>query len=435
MHHYVSFKSQGTSDRPWSGVFGEPSLVLSAEAGVHTFTHTGTSYGGWGYVCPELEDTSFHGVIEYCFQEWRSANNAPEWKDERKGECGGGPWAMVNTYFWPGTVYATELPGSADTFEVGSLGFGHFEAKITRTNLISAIRLINAECAGWHLSENPENYALIGVEQGLEGWSGVSVMGGYGADLQLHTEYTPLPPVVSTTAASNVQALQATLNGIVNPSGSDTHYHFEYGEGASGPYEHSTAEVDAGSTTTNSPAAVVISGLQSYTSYHYRLVATNIGGTTDGGSQIFTTLGTTSPAVVSNASGAQWVYYVGSNGSVWQWSWPAGGKEWNSYQLGGTVAPGTSPAVATNASGAQWVYYVGSNGSVWQWSWPAGGKEWNSYQLGGTVAPGTSPAVATNASGAQWVYYVGSNGSAWQWSWPAGGKEWNSYQLGGTVGT
>lgn len=76
MGHYVSFKSQGENDQPWSGVFGEPSLVLSVEAGVTTFSGSGSGYGGWGFICPILEDTesSFHGVIEYCLQEWRSAH-------------------------------------------------------------------------------------------------------------------------------------------------------------------------------------------------------------------------------------------------------------------------------------------------------------------------------------------------------------------------
>jgi hypothetical protein len=42
-------------------------------------------------------------------------------------------------------------------------------------------------------------------------------MGGWGANLQLHTEYTPLPPEASTSAASEVQQTQAKLNGTVNP--------------------------------------------------------------------------------------------------------------------------------------------------------------------------------------------------------------------------
>ncbi len=290
MQHYVSFRSQGTSDKPWSSAFGEPSLVLSAEAGVTTFTYTtGTLYSGWGYVCPALEDTepSFHGVIEYCLQEWRSTHNKPEWKNERIGECGGAGSAQVNTFFYPGTSYATEMPGSTNTFEVGSAGSGHFEAKITKTNLIKAVQLINAGCAGWHLSENPENYALVGVEQGLEGENGVSAMGGWAANLKLHTEYTPLPPEATTSAASEVKSTQAKLNGTVNPKGTDTHYYFQYGTTTS--YGSSTSEVEAGSGTNNQAESTSLTGLPSGTHYHYRIVASNVVGTSYGGDMTFMT--------------------------------------------------------------------------------------------------------------------------------------------------
>jgi hypothetical protein len=48
----------------------------------------------------------------------------------------------------------------------------------------------------------------------------------------------PSPPGVSTGAASEVQASQATLHGAVNPNGVETHYSFQYGETAA--YELAT---------------------------------------------------------------------------------------------------------------------------------------------------------------------------------------------------
>ncbi len=461
MHHYVSFKSQGTSDRPWSSVFGEPSLVLSAEAGVHTFTYTGKSYGGWGYVCPELEDTSFHGVLEYCLQEWRSANNKkPEWTEERKGECGGGPWAMVNTYFWPGTVYATEMPGSTNTFEVGSAGSGHFEAKITAADLVNASRLINAECAGWHLSENPENYALIGVEQGMEGWDGVSVIGGYGANLQLRTEYNSLPPEATTSAASGLEPLQATLNGNVNPKGTSTHYFFQYGQTTS--YGLSTSEGSAGSG--QAPVGVSTNvTLQPGTVYHYRIVASSEGGTVYGGDQIFTTPGPVE-GVTAAATGlletkatlngtvnprgydAKYYFQYGTSTSYGS-STPEGDAGGGAgavpesaiitglepgipyhYRLvatsGGITSYGKDETLAlTEEVGSrwvvrdvktwdQWLYYRGSEGAVWELELNSTG--WHSSRIGGQMAPNTVPtAVRDPITGTQWVYYQGTNGGIW----------------------
>jgi hypothetical protein len=286
MHHYASFVNQRSDNLPWSGVFGEPSLVISAEADVQTFTHSGTSYGGWGYVCPVLEDTepSFHGVIEYCVEEWRSSNDASSWKGEGFGECGGSS-AIIHSLFYSGTQYVTEMSGSANSTE--SAGNAHYEAKITRTNLINAVKLVNSNCAGWHLSENPENYALIGVEQGLEGWDGLTELAGSTGNLQLHTEYTPRPPSVTTTTPTAVQFRRAAANGTVNPYGSDTHYFFQYGRNTS--YGSTTGEVDAGSGASAVHASTTISGLEPNTTYHYRIVASNAGGTTYGGDQEFTT--------------------------------------------------------------------------------------------------------------------------------------------------
>ena len=391
IHHFVSLRSQGTSDRPWAGTFVEPSLVLSAEAGIRTFNHTGSHYGGWGYVCPELEDTSFHGVIEYCFQEWRSTNNSPEWKNERKGECGGGPWAMVNTYFWPGTVYATEMGGSTNTFEVGAAGEGHFEAKITRGNLINAIKLINSECAGWHLSENPENYALVGVEQGLEGWSGVSSIGGYGANLQLRSEYTQRTPTVNTGEATGIQETSATLNGTLNPNWSNAHYYFQYGKSTSyGSNVPVPPGNDAGAGNSSVPASSTATGLEPGQVYHFRLVASNAAGTAYGVDRTFRAHGAT-----------QLVFYNG-NGNLNYSTW--NGKEWSFNVLNHALTG--DPVAASNLAGELWTFYSNSgalNESVWN------GHEWGFVSLGHAIIG--DPAIAANPHSSEIsVYYDGGGG-------------------------
>jgi hypothetical protein len=358
IHHYVSFRSQKTNDQPWSSEFGSPSLVLSANAGINTFTHAGTNYLAWGYVCPELEDTepSFNGVIEYCFQEWRAANNIvvrPEWKNERATECGGAGYAQVQTYFWPGTSLSTEISGSTNTFEVGATGSGHFEAKITEANLIKAARAINSNCAGWHLSENASNYALVGVEQGLEGENGVDSLGGWVSNLQLHTEYTPLPPEATTNAASSVQEEEATLNGSVNPKGTDTHYYFQYGETTS--YGSSTAEGDAGSGTSSVAKSNTIGELQPGMTYHYRLVATSSGGTIYGGDQMFTA--PSPPAAIFDPSGNGNLYVAteGSNHALYVTVYSGG--TWSAYQETASGSVYSAPATSSDEAGdIFWTY-------------------------------------------------------------------------------
>jgi streptogramin lyase len=100
-------------------------------------------------------------------------------------------------------------------------------------------------------------------------------------------------PSATTEPATNVTKAGATLNGTVNPNGSETKYYFEYGlkkptEGEK--YEHQTAEASAGSGTSNVKESKVITGLTVNTQYHFRIVATNSKGTTDGADLAFTTL-------------------------------------------------------------------------------------------------------------------------------------------------
>jgi hypothetical protein len=209
MHHYVSFHEQGLNDRPWPGAWGEPSLVVSAEADPYTFTPFGTkSVGGWGYVCPVLEDSMSGDVLEYCIEEWRSKYNDAEWGDERVATCSGGGGHNLDTLvsiFYPSAQYITEYSGSANSLVFESTGTRHFIAGITTTNLLNAIKADRAACPRPESampSLEPANYALIGVEQGIEAWGEIKAAGGSSANLQLYTTYQPLPPLVAKEAAT-----------------------------------------------------------------------------------------------------------------------------------------------------------------------------------------------------------------------------------------
>src|SRR5262249_33992893 len=98
----------------------------------------------------------------------------------------------------------------------------------------------------------------------------------------------PTPPTASTGVASNLTQSSATLNGIVNPEGANTAYHFEYGAttgyGLTGPSANVGSGAVPESVTTN------VFGLQSGTTYHFRLVASNSSGTGYGADRSFTTI-------------------------------------------------------------------------------------------------------------------------------------------------
>jgi hypothetical protein len=96
------------------------------------------------------------------------------------------------------------------------------------------------------------------------------------------------PPRVTTDAASAVAATGATLNGTVDPKGSATTYHFEYGPTAA--YGSRTADVSAGAGTGKLRVSQAIGGLAPSTTYHFRLVASNPAGAGQGKDRTFTTL-------------------------------------------------------------------------------------------------------------------------------------------------
>lgn len=96
-------------------------------------------------------------------------------------------------------------------------------------------------------------------------------------------------PIATTGAASNITATSASLNGTVSPSKAATTYYFQYGTSTS-----YGATSPAGTANGNSSKAVTetVGGLTSAKTYHYRLVATNANGTSDGADRTFTTAAT-----------------------------------------------------------------------------------------------------------------------------------------------
>ena len=195
---------------------------------------------------------------------------------------------------------------------------------------------------------------------------------------------TPEAPAVSTGEASNVQEEQATVSGSVKPNDSDTHYYFEYGvtTGYGGTVPASSG-IDVGIGINSVGANATITGLEQRETYHYRLVASNAYGTTYGSDHTFTTSFIhTTPVVLREAgTGYQWVYYVGKEHAVWEWTW--NGSSWFNSKPGGFVLAGSNPsAVRDSSSGDQWDYYAGGgDDAIWQGFW--NGKEETQAHIGG----------------------------------------------------
>ena len=168
----------------------------------------------------------------------------------------------------------------------------------------------------------------------------------YGTD-RTFTTLTPTgPPVVITSAVSLIASFSATLNGTVDPHGLTTNVYFQYGTTTN--YGLTTAtQSRTGNTYLNVTAN--ISGLTASTTYHFRIVATNSGGTRYGSDRTFTTLSSTGPAVVITNPAADITTHTATlNGTVD----PHGLTTTVYFQYGTTVSYGHTSASQSKTGNA-----------------------------------------------------------------------------------
>jgi hypothetical protein len=373
MAHFVSFGSQGLDDRPWDEDMGSPSLVISAEANPHKVE----APNSWGYVCPLFKETGGGGhVLELCLEQWHVGwGQYPLLHEfDEATECNNG-LGQVITAFQPGRRFAEMVSGSAETFEFSNNPSPRtFTTRITPNELVLAIEALEQRCgASEKSSHNASEYAIIGVSQGVEGGN-LTLIGSETSNLQLHTEYTPRPPTATTEAASEVHQYSATLNGKVEPDGVETHYKFEYGTTTSYGSSVPASEGNAGSGTGSLSEAATISGLQSSTVYHYRLVAKNIWGTSYGVDQTFTTPRAARPATVDVAGYGIITDWRGTDGNLYETlavngKWETFSPTWEKLR---TAKVASDPALINNPTNGLIAVWRGTDGNLYITDAPKG---------------------------------------------------------------
>ncbi len=94
-------------------------------------------------------------------------------------------------------------------------------------------------------------------------------------------------PSVTTGGVSKTTSTTVRLVGTVNPNGAKTTYRFHYG--TTTLYGASTPIKSAGSGTKKKTVRADVAGLAPNTTYHYKLVAVNSKGTTNGADRSFKT--------------------------------------------------------------------------------------------------------------------------------------------------
>jgi hypothetical protein len=97
-------------------------------------------------------------------------------------------------------------------------------------------------------------------------------------------------PLITPESPTEVKAGHGVLNAQVNPQGTSTHYHFEWGKASEGfPNSVPVTDANVGAGTSNVAVHQEVTGLKGLTEYHFRVVATNEDGTTTSNPQTFTT--------------------------------------------------------------------------------------------------------------------------------------------------
>jgi hypothetical protein len=183
---------------------------------------------------------------------------------------------------------------------------------------------------------------------------------------------TPPPaqaaPAVVDSAASSLSATGATLNSTVNPEGAATTYQFQYGTSTSYGTSIPATAASAGSGTSAVAETSSPTGLTASTTYDYRLVATNSGGTTDGANETFTTS-------ASGGGGGTTTTCTETTSSTTSNSTDCG--PYNDTEITGTTGDiDVSNNVWSPPSGSSWTQTINATGgSNWNVSadYPAGG--------------------------------------------------------------
>ena len=186
-------------------------------------------------------------------------------------------------------------------------------------------------------------------------------------------------PTVVTKAASELTQTGAKLNGEITPNGLSTEYHFEYG--LTEKYGTSTPVPDASLTSklyTAQSVSRTLTELLPGTTYHFRLVAKNAKGTTNGSDQTFVT---SPPNCDYNYSSSIRTGHIdkGAKEDIYQfsseglWGWLATGSEAPPYTKGlGKIGSGFGSAYQDrlgdiDGDGDDDAFQVLDDGRVYKW--------------------------------------------------------------------
>ncbi len=113
-----------------------------------------------------------------------------------------------------------------------------------------------------------------------------SIVSGWSTAFTVNISAPQQPPTVTTGSATGIGQTSATLNGTVNPNGASTTVYFQYGTTSS---YGSQTPLQTFTGSTSQPVTQSISNLSCGTTYHFNIVASNVGGPNNGVDTTFPT--------------------------------------------------------------------------------------------------------------------------------------------------
>jgi hypothetical protein len=181
-------------------------------------------------------------------------------------------------------------------------------------------------------------------------------------------------PTATTGAATNITATSATLNSTVNSNGSDTTEYYQYGTTTA--YGGSSGTQDIGAAPSPVSFPFTLNNLTCNTAYHFRIVAQNTYGTSNGSDASFTTSAcATAPATptgLSPGGSSQPGTTVTTLTPTLTWSASSGATQYTVAVLnvssGATVftqtVSTTSVTTSTLQNGVTYIWDVGASNSA-----------------------------------------------------------------------
>ncbi len=205
------------------------------------------------------------------------------------------------------------------------------------------------------------------------------------------------PPSISEEHSLYVAYSTASVYASITPQGEETTFHLEYGTTTSYGSSAPVPDASAGSSSGPEEVSVSLSSLQPGTTYHYRFIATNPGGTVEGPDKTFTTFAVPAPEGVDTCPNA--AYRKGPSANL---------PDCRSYEMvspveknGGEVVASTGyelqPAVVSSASGNRAVFAARTGFGDTKGSGLGGYSEFMASRgAGGWTTKGLTPTPALN---------------------------------------